>query len=256
MKINSQLLKLYLLLLLAVMMISSTHAGISPATPAVIGHLPVVSNVTITPTAPKAGDTVTAAWTYQDRDNDAQSGTSIAWFLAGSAVAGAVGNSFTLPVDAAGKVLQVRIMPRSAAPADPAQGQPVITAGITIAANQPSPSDFGFTKPANIKMQWQKANSYCIGLSPQARLPTRKELQDLFVNSTSATAADGAQTNFEMCDIHGWPLIGGRCGGGSSIYWTREMAAIGEPYIVNMSNGYTSSQTIGPINLYQVTCVR
>lgn len=118
-------------LLLAAMVANTAYAGISPAISKVIGHLPVASDLTITPVAPKAGEAVTVTWTYHDSDNDAQSGTLIEWLLEGS-VFGATGNRFTLPGDAAGKALQVRITPRSAAPADPAQGRPVTTAGSLL----------------------------------------------------------------------------------------------------------------------------
>lgn len=102
-------------------------------------------------------------------------------------------------------------------------------------------------------MPWSEANAYCAGLSPQARLPTRKELQDLFVSSTSATVAGGSVSNNDMCTIHGWPLFK-FCGGKTAGYWTREVFMGSIHYYVYMNDGaaYIDGDTVA----YNVTCVR
>lgn len=251
MKTNQSTFKLPYPLLLAAMMASGVaNAAPSSATPAIIGHLPVASGVTIAPAAPKAGETVTTTWAYTDVDGDAESGTLVEWLLDGQEPPVATGTSFVLPSDAASKSLQVRITPRSLAPADPAQGNPVTTAAVTIAANQTWTGNF--TKPGTGVMKRQQAYDYCDNLNPKARLPTRKELQDLFLSSTSATAI--GQTNYEMCDIHGWPLHGGRCGGSNGYYWTSEPGPSGFHHVVNMHDGTANALTT--TGTYQVTCVR
>ncbi|HDO1358654.1 TPA: DUF1566 domain-containing protein [Aeromonas veronii] len=249
MKTNQTTFKLPYPLLLAAMMASGVaNAAPSSATPAVIGHLPVASAVTIAPAAPKAGETVTATWAYTDVDGDTESGTLVEWLLDGQEPPAATGTSFALPSDAASKNLQVRITPRSQAPADPAQGVEVTSAGVVVAAA----GSINATQPTTNRYTWPQADAYCKGLTPAARLPTRKELQDIFVNNTSATAI--GQTNYEMCDIHGWPLNGGRCGGSLNSYWTSEAGSSGYHWYVSMYNGlaYNSSDTNGN----QVTCVR
>lgn len=247
MKTNQTTFKLPYPLLLAAMMASGVaNAASSSATPAVIGHLPVASAVTIAPAAPKAGETVTATWAYTDVDGDTESGTLVEWLLDGQEPPAATGTSFTLPSDAASKNLQVRITPRSQAPADPAQGVEVTSAGVVVAAGSINP-----TQPTTNLYTWPQADAYCKGLTPAARLPTSKELQDIFVNKTSATAI--GQTNYEMCDIHGWPL-NSRCGGSTYYYWTSEAGSSGRHWTVNMYNG----NTYGGIDtdFRHVACVR
>ncbi|HDO1324266.1 TPA: hypothetical protein P2R04_001213 [Aeromonas veronii] len=105
----------------------------------------------------------------------------------------------------------------------------------------------GFIKPDTIERTWSEADAYCKGLVPAARLPTVTELQNLFVDYTSATAI--GQTNQDMCDIYGWPLGGaGRCGGGFGYYRTSSHA------VVNMYNGTTF--TPGDSYTTQVACIR
>ncbi|OFC42908.1 hypothetical protein BA189_22705 [Aeromonas hydrophila] len=109
-----------------------------------------------------------------------------------------------------------------------------------------------FTTPDTITRNWNDADAYCKSLSPAARLPTSAELQNLFIQSTSATAI--GQVNYDMCDVHGWPLNDGRCGGSSYYYWTSEAAEAGGHYAVYMDNGTVNS---GYDTLtYNVTCVR
>ncbi|HHW4401482.1 TPA: Ig-like domain-containing protein, partial [Aeromonas hydrophila] len=108
-----------------------------------------------------------------------------------------------------------------------------------------------FTTPDTNTRNWNDADAYCKGLSPAARLPTRAELQNLFIQSTSATAI--SQPNFEMCDVHGWPLSS-RCGGSTKYYWISEAFGISMHWLVNMNTGNAISNrgTYGG----HVTCVR
>ncbi|MEI4964813.1 Ig-like domain-containing protein [Aeromonas caviae] len=78
-----------------------------------------------------------------------------------------------------------------------------------------------YDTPSLIRLNWYDAESYCRSLGPTARLPSFKEMQVLFILKTSATEAPSTVANFDMCDVHGWPLAG-RCGGDSSDYWTTD----------------------------------
>ncbi|WP_324036236.1 Ig-like domain-containing protein [Aeromonas caviae] len=78
-----------------------------------------------------------------------------------------------------------------------------------------------YDTPSPIRLNWDDAESYCRSLSPTARLPSLEEMQALFILKTSATEAPTNNHNFDMCDVHGWPLVG-RCGGDSSDYWTSD----------------------------------
>ncbi|WP_421215968.1 Ig-like domain-containing protein [Aeromonas enteropelogenes] len=111
------------------------------------------------------------------------------------------------------------------------------------------PLDF-FTTP-QIGYKWSEADAYCKGLIPVARLPTVAELQNLFIQSTSATAV--GQSNNEMCSVHGWPLAS-QCGGSSGGYWTSETSSKGR-WVVNMTyNNPVDADTAN--NGYNVACVR
>jgi hypothetical protein len=82
-------------------------------------------------------------------------------------------------------------------------------------------------------------------------LPTKIELQNLFLSATSATVL--GQLNFEMCSVHGWPLVG-QCGGSNYDYWSSTPYGSGSHYNVSLSYGdaygnYDSSTSL-------VACVR
>ncbi|MGN7512704.1 hypothetical protein, partial [Aeromonas salmonicida] len=117
-----------------------------------------------------------------------------------------------------------------------------------------------FTKPNIYTHIWSDADDYCKEqFTPSARLPTREELQNLFIQSTSATTAPG-QTNFEMCSSYDWPMMnlndGVRlCGGMSPYYWTSEENDGGSSaLIIDMTNG--KPFTVFKDNLVHFTCVR
>ncbi|MFM5590682.1 hypothetical protein ACET60_05715 [Aeromonas veronii] len=235
--------------------LSPAEASQSDVTPPVVGHKPTASGVTLSPSAPLAGEAVTASWAYADDDNDIESGSGIEWLL-DDVVAGQ-GVSFIPPGDSAGKNLQVRVTPRSAAPADPVQGESVNSAKVVIGQNPSavactpeetlSNEGLTFTCPPPRGMTWFVANDYC--QSQGARLPTVRELQSLHANKTSGG------NNSQMCTKYGWPL-GGQCGGGAQ-YWTGESRSSGSEFywIVYMNDGTASEFGHYPGGR-QVTCVR
>lgn len=112
-----------------------------------------------------------------------------------------------------------------------------------------------FTTPDTIKRNLRNADAYCKGLNPAYRLPTINELENLFIQSTSATAT--GQPNSEMCSVHGWPLGNPhQCGGTTSYYWTwaRNTTGILSHHSKHMGSGNTNYASIN--SEYNVTCVR
>jgi hypothetical protein len=68
---------------------------------AVSNVAPTVNNVLIAPTAPSTSDDLTVTYTFSDDDDDAESGTTVAWFRDGAPQAGET--SLTLPSSATSK---------------------------------------------------------------------------------------------------------------------------------------------------------
>jgi hypothetical protein len=132
-------------------------------------------------------------------------------------------------------------------------GQPFSSATAKVEVKAPLAF---FTTPDPTTRNWNDANAYCKGLTPAARLPTHIELQNLFIQSTSATAL--GQENYDMCDLHGWPL-NGRCGSSltaSAYYWASNVdETTGRHWYVAMNSGFTSSYNLETAN-YSAVCVR
>ena len=216
-----------------------------------VGNKPVASNVMLSPAAPKAGELVTAKWSYTDEDGDKESGSTVEWLIGGTVVAGQWGSQYTLPKDSGGKSLQVKVTTKSAAPAVPATGDPVSSTSVTIGPAWNGPA----VVPPSSAMNWDQANAHCQSLG--ARLPNRTELIDVWKRNTS-----GKGPNTEMCDIHKWPL-NFLCEGGSygNYYWTNEMLG-GSQYshhFVDMRWGTTPSLSQGFYDnkmIYNVVCMR
>lgn len=246
---------------------------ISSISDAIMGRAPTVSEIIITPAAPKAGDSVTVSWAYFDEDGDKEGSTLVEWLLDGKVSSMASNSTFDLSFDSANKILQVRVTPRSVESAYP-------TTGISSAGNQvvidegncalnttlvDTSQGLAFTCPSTTAMAWSEADSYCKKLTPAARLPSPNELQKLFVNQTSATAIvqNFKTVNAEMCTRYGWPLgtFGtpkkSYCGGANRSYWASGNSPREYPgynNMIYMDNGnydYRLSTAQA-----QVTCVR
>ncbi|MDX7838880.1 Ig-like domain-containing protein [Aeromonas caviae] len=109
-----------------------------------------------------------------------------------------------------------------------------------------------FTTPDTIGRNWNDADAYCKGLNPAARLPTKLELQNLFIQSSSITEL--GQPSDDMCDVHGWPLRG-RCGGSTNLYWANDKEWKDWRWRTNMNNG-TSFNQADDTESNHVACVR
>lgn len=256
---NLMFLKSSSFVLLVNLIVSSANAGISPLTPEVVGHVPVISELSISPSLPTVYSKVRANWRYFDRNGDLEAPPKIEWILSGKVMT-EVNDSiyYDLPIDSEGKRLEVRVTPRSLAPSDPDQGHPVTSADVTIGPRSGStPSVFGFIHPDNVDRSQEQATSYCASLSPAARLPTRRELQDVFLHFTSAEGLGSSHANRDMCNIHNWPMgWPAACGGHTSFYWTSERHQAVETlgYIVSMETGVADEFAVG--NQYATACIR
>ncbi|EKP0261431.1 hypothetical protein JFQ93_002727 [Aeromonas sobria] len=218
----------------------------SAQTPQLVGNKPVASGVMIAPAKPEAGGLVTVKWSYTDEDSDKESGSTVEWLIGGKAVAGQSGSEYTLPKDSSGKSLQVRVTPRSAAPAYPAVGDVASSAMVTILKASISIDDF--IKPETRSLKWADASRHCESMN--ARLPLAQELRDLYTKTTSGISSP---KNSAMCDIHGWPLDR-QCGGSRDWYWTSEDSSGSNKNVAFMHNG-TQSYYDANLNS-QVACIK
>ncbi|MFM4875112.1 hypothetical protein ACEUDK_19440 [Aeromonas veronii] len=154
-------------------------------------------------------------------------------------------------VDASG---QVAVNIESKAEGTVTLTNPAVDGGLPLVASSVSVNFVNpFIKPDTKYRSWLEADAYCKGLTPEARLPTKQELMDLFIEATSATVT--GEKNFEMCTIYGWPLQS-RCGGITDTYWTGSPSSSGSMYWgVHMSEGRAVELNYDS-SLGYVTCVR
>ncbi|WP_339014894.1 Ig-like domain-containing protein [Aeromonas popoffii] len=108
-----------------------------------------------------------------------------------------------------------------------------------------------FDTPDTTTRDRTDAFSHCRN-KPGYRLPTIKELRDLFTEQTAANPT----SNIVMCTENYWPL-NGQCGGASNRYWSSEASLFGgafnTAYIVDMRYG---TQTWGwRTTHYHVACI-
>lgn len=238
---------------------------ISSTSDAIMGHAPTVSDIKIEQIDTKAGLQVKAgtqvktSWKYNDADGDIEKNSLVEWFLDDALHPMHPDGSITLKYDVANKKLKVRITPYSTDTAYPNKGSSVISSEVLIAVNSctqgttlvdsKSKDKLSFTCPLTTAKKWSEANHYCKGI--KAKLPTRNELQALFLNMTSANRI--GERSDDMCALYGWPLGGDLCGGTTSMYWTSDIAAADGHHLVVMSTGSQSYQEDS--KLLQVTCV-
>ncbi|MGL6006449.1 hypothetical protein [Aeromonas sobria] len=233
---------------LLLMLAGPAVATESAQTSHLVGNKPVAANIKLSPAAPRAGELVTTTWSYTDEDGDKESGSTVEWLIDGKAVAGQSGSQYTLPRDSVRKSLQVKVTPKSAAPANPAVGDTVSSTAVSI--NKPIfIGNVIAGTPNGWEKSWKEARQFCVNRG--ARLPTVAELQSIFLDNTSATSIGNWTKNFEMCDNFGWRLTS-RCGGTantSDSYWTSELAGTDEYWgdiyhLVSMMTGSRGNQVV------------
>lgn len=94
--------------------VSASVIEVNAQTLPVIGHAPVVNDVTFDKTTPAVNDTVTAIPTIIDVDNDTLEASLYQWQLDGKDIAGATQDSYKLQSgDGNGKRLTVKVTPQT-----------------------------------------------------------------------------------------------------------------------------------------------
>ena len=214
-------------------------AAQSAPTSTVQGRAPVAAP-SITGTT-GIGDTLTGVSGFTDADGDSESGTTYSW-----SGGGASGSTQTLvvPLAAGANTITLTVTPKTDATiTDPAEG---VAKTVTVDI----PADFGGGSMTDTVLRtWSEANDHCTNKG--ARLPTKIELENLFLSATSAT--ESGKVNIEMCSVHNWPLDG-KCGGSYANYWSGTPNGSGLHYNVRLDSGY--AYTYNDSNTNQVACVR
>jgi hypothetical protein len=239
-------------------------AAITETTAEVTGVAPVITGVKVTNKSRPAGelaakgDMLEAEYAFSDADGDTESNTLFKWVYDGEgAIAGATSATYTVKNNDSLKTIKVFVTPGT----DPAvtlpdQGLELLSSnGVTVKEMYTLPLEF--VTPLNSSGTshtdgWTGAKNVCAGLG--LRLPTVDELQNAFVQGTSATAT--GQSNKEMCTEHGWPLQN-MCDGTTyswqNRYWSSEQLNASQMYYVDMTNGTKASNDLG--SAHGIACV-
>jgi hypothetical protein len=222
------------------------------------GLVPVATNVTITSsntngTPFSGGQTLTGSYTYSHPQDDIEGTSTFIWERNGTSIAGATQKTYKLNQQLdVGKTITFGVTPVSYASTNNT-GLRVMSDPTAQIKSVLAP----FFLPVGPLITRKYADAIQACEKEGGTLPSRSELQSLFVRATSATVANGSQSNTDMCDIYGWPLAG-QCGGGSSYYsnyyWSSTPYG-GKHFNVLLDNGGANSSS-DDNSLLQVACVR
>ncbi|HDO1315553.1 hypothetical protein [Aeromonas veronii] len=159
---------------------------------------------------------------YSDDDGDLESGSIIEWLVNDALISS--GDSINLQQpDHGGEMLVLRLTPKSIS-GEPLVGIAIVTNSIRVGSSVIS----SYYTPDTTTRNLSDAIQHCTVLG--GRLPSVDELKLLYEDATSKI--------HDMCNVYGWPLFGGRCGGETSFYVTSDIDVVtGEPYMVYMSSG-------------------
>lgn len=229
--------------------------AVSEPTGSVKGRAPVAQAVALNnesyPTAVGAwvGHTLSVGYGFSDADGDVESGAAFQWLRNGAAISGATASAYTTQSADAKTRLDVRVTPQTdPAITDPASGV-AVTVGVFIAA---SGIIDRFLKPDRVERNWSAANSYC--QSQGARLPTKAELETVYLDGTTATAL--GTSRYDMCSLYGWPLSLW-CGAvNNDYYWSGTSAGVGQHVAIRMTDGLGSSHYTSDAYPAYVACFR
>lgn len=212
------------------------------------GAAPVASAVDINGNR-VVGQVLTSSYSYSDADGDQQGVTTLQWNRGGAPIDGATAASYRLVAADMDQPVSVSITP-VALTGEPKVGVPVQSSALQVVGNTDK-----FLQPDTVLRHSNEADAHC--RSQGARLPTKAELQQLFVDATDATVAGGSEYNDQMCSLHNWPLstlCGGSNNPSTDFYWTSDKnAGNGENDIVAMSNGQVF---LGVASILSTACVR
>jgi len=234
-------------LLLAALAAGAQAADVSTVTDTVKGRAPVAGSVSIANQTspgvpPQVGHMLQVDYDFTDADGDAENGTAIQW-MRGSTVIG-TSSTYTAQSGDVGQSITAQVTPKTNPDhTEPFSGAQVTSAAVTV--------ELGIASfiTSSIPRSWAAADGYCKGVG--ARLPTALELEKLFVSATSATVANGSQSNNEMCSVHGW------CSGGKAgTYWSSTVAGHGAHIPVDMNSGMRHVDFKADAQPLPVACVR
>lgn len=192
------------------------------------GAAPVADAVTVSG-SPIVGQVLSSSYLYSDADGDLEGATTIQWNRAGVAIAGATQSSYRLVTADQGSSVSVTITPIAQT------GVPKVGTAVQSTALQVVGNTDNFLQPDTAVRTWGEADAFC--QSQGGHLPSGSELQQLYVDATTATAADGSQRNQDMCSLHNWPLGAGGCGGSTTYYWSSDSSPVGTYPAIELIGG-------------------
>ncbi len=181
----------------------------TPASLPVIGHAPTATDLTITNNTapglnPAIDDSLTAQYTLVDVDGDVASVTSSIWVWQadGAAIGGATASTFTPASVQYGQYLSFSVTPATdPALTDPALGVAPIPSPRMTAPVLPPRADLAREYTESRLGNWKDAKAACADLG--FRLPTREELEAMFVKFTRARFV-GEDSQADIANTYGW----------------------------------------------------
>ena len=218
------------------------------------GEVPVATDVKIISsnsngTQFSGGQTLTGNYTYSHPQNVGENNSTFQWYRNSTVIAGATQRNYKLIESTDfGSTITFGVTPVSS--------QIIDNIGLMVKSDATS-SIVSVLEPIflldSAGRKWDEADNEC--KKQGASLASATQLQELFVRATSATVADGSQSNTEMCDTHGWPGYN-PCVGTSSpgaYYWSSTPENV-RNLVVNLTTGdtYTGDDTF----YAHVACVK
>jgi hypothetical protein len=233
--------------LIALLLTSSyVHADVLDKTDPVRGHAPVASDVQISnidkpgATVAKKDEKLKGSYSFSDADGDAEQGSLLQWsYDDNTPISGANQVDYQVTASDVGKSIKLLVTPKTDAQiTEPAQGQ-VAASALLFVDGEFIPSDVFLGAD---KIGWSTATSTC--QAKGGRAMTVKELQDLYLQMTSATSIPSSST--EVCTVWNWPL-NGLCGysSGSNNWYDWYWSGDGYSIAVNMRTGASGTASAG-----------
>ncbi|AIC22533.1 hypothetical protein EY04_27540 [Pseudomonas chlororaphis] len=222
------------------------------ASASTITNSPRIKDLAIVPGSLNVGDDLRATYAIASGMTAAEDRSTYTWkrgatsldtgSSTGSSTSGTVPAYRIVPADV-GQTLSVSVEAKSSTVATGGNTLTAITSRAVAPAEIPTArGDFFMLSGYAI---WSDAKAACV--SAGARLPTNLELQYLFVSKTSATIADGTQSNVELYTTYGWDVE-------SRNFWSSTYSAGTTYFVVDLQSGYTQG-SIG-WNNKSVACIR
>lgn len=215
----------------------------------VVGRLPLVTRGFIEPQIPKfglVGTTYEAKAITLDHDGDYVYVTK-KWYLDGVLVSHS--NFYTPPYEAKRKTLKLVLSPYTDANVtEPSTGPDWTVGSWELLYLDPR---FIFDKGGSVYKNYNDADQYCKSMG--ARLPTRREFEELFNYATSIGPSNLSYNN-DLCTVHNIPLAG-MCGGSSSFYWATRAGLLPVKFDLESFVAYEAGPAM-QLHRAEVACIR